>query len=888
MVKYCEKSFHQLFEQQVDKTPNNIAVQFDDKVFTYREVDDLANIIAYHILLLSPAAGTRIGLWTERSIEMIAGLIGILKSGCTYVPIDSTFPTDRIKIIIEDCDLQWIIVDDKNQANVESFVSQQMNISTLLQAPSDDIAIKMDYQNKVASVVHDETRLAYILFTSGSTGRPKGVAVAHSSVINLLHSMIATLTLRSSDVCLAATRITFDVSVAEIFMFLSCGAKVVFSEPSKSIDFSYMQSILVDSKATVLISSPYVLKLLTDAGLHNNGLRLLVTTAEHIEYDLRMTLVERFPEVWNLYGPTEATIWATQEKLTAKKVKGGLQRSSIGVPITNMQAYILNERLETVNHNDVGELFLGGAGVAYGYVKRPDLTNDRFIDCPLQAGERLYRTGDLARFLDDGSLEYLGRTDDQIKLRGVRIEPNEIREILSSNSDVLDTVVTLRKDSAENDRLVAFCRVCDPLKSNLAEMLKATLVNKLPSYAVPTRVVCLKDFPQSINGKLDVKQLPNPFEHPYFKSDIEHELSKSKNITLDSRPEEVKSLLHNIWCKFLNIKSISENEDFFFLGGDSLLSVQVGLEIEKNLGKVISIGTMIENPTLAKLFRYLLKNEPKSACIKVFEVRKGDSQLTAIITMPSISGDATCWNDINQNLNPNRAIYSLGITCAVQPLRENSSISEMAENYAKIIIEQFPSNNFILMGYSFGGLLAFEIARKLDERKYSPKAIIIVDAGLEEPPLLYSACAILSFLGNLPSYIADVLHSPKGWKSDIKNKLIRLKTSVFSSENKFFTHEELEAELGIEQSKLDPQTLQHIQINLQAVHDYKAQQYDRKVILLRAKNKMLFKGHYKDWKWGGVTQAEKFTVEYLPGNHQTIMRQHNGQSIAELLEKVSV
>jgi non-ribosomal peptide synthetase component F len=302
-------------------------------VFTYREVDDLANIIAYHILSLSPAPATRIGLWTERSVEMIVGLIGILKSGCTYVPIDSTFPADRIKIIIDDCDLKWVIVDDKNQENVESFVPQRINISALLQSPGDDIAIKRDYQNKVTSVVHDEKRLAYILFTSGSTGRPKGVAVAHSSVINLLHSMIATLKLSSSDVCLAATRITFDVSVAEIFMFLSCGVKVFFSEPSKSIDFSYMQSIIDDAKATVLISSPYVLKLLTDAGLHSHGLRLLVTTAEHIEYDLRMTLVKRFPEVWNLYGSTEATIWATQEKLTAKNIKGGLQRSSIGTPL---------------------------------------------------------------------------------------------------------------------------------------------------------------------------------------------------------------------------------------------------------------------------------------------------------------------------------------------------------------------------------------------------------------------------------------------------------------------------------------------------------------------------------------------------------------------------
>jgi hypothetical protein len=219
---------------------------------------------------------------------------------------------------------------------------------------------------------------------------------------------------------------------------------------------------------------------------------------------------------------------------------------------------------------------------------------------------------------------------------------------------VLDTVVTLRKDSADNDRLVAFCRVRDPLKSNLAEMLKTTLVNKLPSYAVPTRVVCLKDFPQSINGKLDVKELPNPFEHKCFKNDIEYELNKLKDITLDFRPEDVKGLLRNIWCKFLNSGHVSENDYFFFLGGDSLLSVQVGLEIEKYLGKVISIGTMIENPTLAKLFRYLLNNESELACMKLFEVRKGDSQFTSIVTMPSISGDATCWNYINQNLNANR------------------------------------------------------------------------------------------------------------------------------------------------------------------------------------------------------------------------------------------
>ncbi len=568
---------HHLIEEQAARTPNALAVDFEVTTVTYRDLDQRANALAHKLRDVGVARGALVGLCVERSIEMIVGLLGILKSGAAYVPLDPGYPLDRLSFMAEDSKMRVLVTGETLRADLPLPAEHIVTIES--------ITAGAESLPKSESSAGPED-CAYVIYTSGSTGKPKGVLVPHRAVVNLLSSVQRTPGLKATDIVLAVTTLSFDIAVSEILLPLTVGAKIVLASREVASDGARLLELLHTSKATFLDATPATWRLLLAAGWNGGEGLKAICTGEAMPRDLAVELVKRCATVWNGYGPTETTVWSTFYEL-----KAPVGRILIGHPVANTDLYVLDARMRPVPIGVVGELFVGGAGVTYGYHDRPELTRERFVPDPFRGGAaRMYKTGDLVRLMPDGNLECLGRNDNQVKLRGFRIELGEVENALGQHDSVKQTAVIVREDRPGDTRLVGYV-VFDAGKSATDAELRAHLKKTLPDYMVPQNLARLDTMPLTPSGKIDRKRLPQP------------EAGVTPAESFVAPRTDTEKMLAGLWQEILAIGRVGVEDDFFALGGHSLLASQVLARLRRDHGVELSFRKMFEAPTVAELAR---------------------------------------------------------------------------------------------------------------------------------------------------------------------------------------------------------------------------------------------------------------------------------------------
>ncbi len=550
-----------LFEAQVERTPDATAVVCEEERLSYRELNARANQLAHHLCKLGVGAEVLVGICMERSVEMMVALLGILKAGGAYVPLDPAYPEERLAFMIKDSGLQVLITHEPFRSTLTDQVEK------LVRMDKDWPAISQEGRENPASEIEPEN-LAYVIYTSGSTGRPKGVQICHRSLVNLLTSMRARPGLTEEDSLLAVTTISFDIAALELYLPLMVGARCVLASRESSGDGQRLWSMLDDYEITVMQATPSTWKLLLESGWPGKADLKILCGGEAMPRELAEQLISRACSVWNMYGPTETTVWSSLHRVTSS---AGL--IPIGRPIGNTQMYLLDRNMQPVPVGVIGELYIGGDGLARGYRNRPELNAEKFIPNPFgcEPGARLYKTGDVARCRADGNIECLWRIDNQVKVRGFRIELGEIESVLREHPATRDVCVIVREDRPGDPRLVAYVV---PAKEQLFSVkdLLSFVKEKLPSYMIPI-LVALERFPLTANGKLDRRALPAP-DH----------VELSDDQSSGGLREPIEELLAGIWTDVLKVERVSIYDNFFDLGGHSLLATQVVARLQKELG----------------------------------------------------------------------------------------------------------------------------------------------------------------------------------------------------------------------------------------------------------------------------------------------------------------
>ncbi|HWS83041.1 MAG TPA: amino acid adenylation domain-containing protein, partial [Ktedonobacteraceae bacterium] len=574
-----EKCIHQLFEAQVERSPEAVAVVFEGEQMTYQELNRRANQLAHHLQHLGVGPEVLVGICVERSLDMIVGLLGILKAGGAYVPLDPGFPSERIAFMLEDAQAPVLVTQ---QYLPVPFPKKGTRIVCL----DTDRAVLA--QQSEANLLPSATsaNLAYVIYTSGSTGYPKGVQIIHRAVVNFLLSMRELPGLRGEDTLLAVTTLSFDIAALELFLPLVVGARVIVVGRDVAINGAVLMKTLARTRTTLMQATPVTWRILLAAGWQGNRRLTILCGGEALPLELAQQLLPKAASLWNLYGPTETTIWSSVCQIGPSE-----EAISIGRPIANTQIYLLDAHLQPVPVGVPGELYIGGEGLARGYLKRPELTAERFIPHPFsdELGACLYKTGDLARYCSDGTIEHLGRLDHQVKIRGFRIELGEIEAELSQHLAIKDVVVVAREDTPGNKRLVAYL-VANPdaLHPNV-EDLRTYLKEKLPSYMIPVVFMYLDAMPLNPNGKVDRKALPAPDRS---RPDLE------TAYVPPSTPTEQR--LVAIWTEGLGLDKVGIHDNYFDLGGASLQSLEI-INKANEAGISLALEMLFEHQTIAEL-----------------------------------------------------------------------------------------------------------------------------------------------------------------------------------------------------------------------------------------------------------------------------------------------
>ena len=567
---------HRLIERQAAERPDATALIFGDTELKYAQLNDRANRLAHRLIALGVKPETRVGIAVERSIEMIVGLLAILKAGGAYVPLDPDYPRERLNYMVMDSHIQLLLT----QSHVRQKIPYPSECE-ILALDQLDLATEPEHNPKVN--LHGE-HLAYIIYTSGSTGKPKGVAVRHHALSHFMMSMLESPGMAASDTLVSVTAFSFDIAGLEIYLPLSAGARLVLASRTASRDGSMLAHLLRTYQPSIFQSTPAGWRVLLAAGWkglqeENQPPLKCLCGGEALSIDLVDQLQALNVELWNMYGPTETTIWSIIGKIDQRTI-------SLGEPIAATRLFILDTEMNPVPCGVPGELYLGGAGLARGYLNQSDLTAQRFVADPFDGnGERLYRTGDWVRWLPDGRIEYLGRLDHQVKIRGFRIELGEIETQILLQPGIREAVVVV-KEGPENTQLVAYVSYHSGSDMDTAE-LRGALAKSLPDYMIPSAIVVLENLPLNANGKVERKLLPdvelisaNPFEEPQG---------------------EVEEAVAAIWKEVLNLNRVGRNDHFFELGGHSLLILQVQQKLQRVRSAALPLRVYFEHPVLKEI-----------------------------------------------------------------------------------------------------------------------------------------------------------------------------------------------------------------------------------------------------------------------------------------------
>ena len=857
-TEYPGKCIHSLFEEQVERTPDAVAVVFEGQQLTYRELNHRANQLAHYLQRLGVKTEVLVGICVERSLEMVVGLLGILKAGGAYLPLDPGYPQERISFMLEDSQLSVILTQSHLSKRLPEHPAQVICLDDR------EIIAQEDNANLDADFTPDN--LAYIIYTSGSTGKPKGVQILHRAVVNFLTSMAQKPGLSSEDALLAVTTISFDISVLELFLPIIVGAKVVLASKETATDAMKLIDLLAESDATLMQATPATWRMLLAAGWQGKKNLKILCGGEAMPRTLADRLLSNSAAVWNVYGPTETTIWSAVERV---------ERDApvlIGSAIANTKFYIIdtnsyqnNGAIELVPVGVPGELLIGGDGLARGYLNRPELTGEKFLPDPFSdcSNARLYRTGDLARYLPNGKIELIGRIDNQVKIRGFRIELGEIEAVLARHPGIRETVVIAREDLPGDKRLVAYV-VPQQEQPNNSE-LRSFLQERLPSYMVPSAFVFSSTLPLTPNGKINRRALPAP---------------DASNIQLDtkfvlpSNPTEEK--LATIWAEVLDIDRVGIHDNFFELGGHSLLALSLFTKIEKVLGRTFSLATLFEAPTVRDLANIIDRKQFLAAGSCLVPIQPQGSK-TPLFLLHTKGTSVLFYRNLANYLGTERPIYGIqpqGLNTEAEIL---TTVEEMAAYYIQEIQKIQPTGAYLLGGYSFGGELAFEMSRQLHQQGEKVDKLILLDSNApNSSKRLPFSQRIIIHLNNLierkHEYIIEKVLDWKRWfQTDLQKKLQKLSNKAFQNSNlplSLRLHQIIEAR------------------NEQARKNYRPQFYPGKVILMRTEETRggkvgLERDKYLGWK---NLVGQEIDIYPVPGHHLSMVEEPHVQQLAAAIK----
>jgi amino acid adenylation domain-containing protein len=649
-----DRCLHQLFEDQVERTPDNVAVVYEREQLSYRELNDRANQLAHYLRRKGVRPDVLVGIYLHRSIEMLVSVLAVLKAGGAYVPLDPLYPAERISFILDD-------------AQIDVLLTNKELLPTLSDTRQ---AVCLDEQRAEISRFSEENptnitgsrNLAYTIYTSGSTGKPKGVQVEHRGVVSLLSSLVEVFAIGTQDVVLSVTSLSFDIAEVDLHMPLLRGASVVIANRHEVVDWQLLSERIAEVGATFMQATPATWRLLIEGGWKPVPARLkILSGGEALSPKLTRELKERSVALWNGYGPTETTIYST-----AQKIETVDDTIPIGRPVSNTQVYVLDARMDLAPVGVPGELYIGGIGVGRGYLSRPDLTAERFVPNPFSKipGERLYRTGDLVRYQPQGILDYLGRVDHQVKIRGYRIELGEIENVLNQHPAVKTSVAVAVEDATADKRLIGYV-VPKPNGLLTAEELRSHLMAKLPEYMVPSAFVLLDELPLTPNGKVDRRALPAP-----------REVDTDSTALYVPPRTHIEELLAQIWAGVLNRKQVSIYDSFFDLGGHSLLIIRLVSRIRDAFKIEMQMRDLFDAPTVAQL-------------AEIIEAKVNTGQQLALVPMSPVSKDRPLPLSFSQqrlwflaNLSPDSSAYNIP---AVFRLTGHLDVDALEQSFNEVV-----------------------------------------------------------------------------------------------------------------------------------------------------------------------------------------------------------
>ncbi|WP_458627026.1 amino acid adenylation domain-containing protein [Winogradskyella sp. PC D3.3] len=865
-ASYPKLPLHQLIANQAQVSPHQIALQFEGSEITYQDLELQVNRLAHCLVAKGVKPNTIVAIASTRSIELVVSLLAIVQCGAAYLPLDPSYPKHRLDFMLKDSEAEVLITSKKapiaSEAISKSLVLEDLFLD-LSKYASDPLALSVD---------SNET--AYILYTSGSTGNPKGVQVTHKNLVNFLFSMLQAPGIKASDKLLSITTISFDIAGLELFLPLLSGATLVIANDDIAKDGRLLLDYIKSESITMLQATPTTWQMLLDSGWADKLAIKALCGGEKLPMPLAKKIVPKVNALWNMYGPTETTIWSTTKQILIDD-----EILTIGQPIANTQVYILNDQGLLMKPGTIGEIVIGGDGVAKGYWKRADLTSEKFISNPFDAASntKLYRTGDLGRLLSNGEFECLGRMDDQVKIRGHRIELGEIEEAIITIDTIESCVVMI-----DEDRLKAFIKTNDSnvASQNEVQTWKTYLKELLPVYMVPHEMHLINEFPTTLNGKIDRKTLLN------------NSKTTSENAGDKTAPRtQTEKLIARVWEECLNIKNIDIFSNFFELGGHSLVAVRVMAKLENETGERLPLSALMTHSTIAKLAEFIEVDGEVNSWDSLVPI-KTDGSKTPLYVVHGEFYNVLFLNALAKNIDKEQPLYGLQAKGLNGKDTPHNKIEDMAAHYISEIIKTNPDGPYAIAGYSFGGIVAFEMAKQLKAQGKTVEKFISFDSYVF--PYYYYSDAFRKQLmygfytsGKVYFALKTMFSSADKFKARMrifKNKVNQLYTKVKQSDKESTTEpRELQdlLELNIGKETLENLSSHHSL----AVESYHIVPEDLEVDLMIAEDDVFFKHDKKYYGWKSL--AKRGVKRHsIPGNHANMFVAPNDEQFSRVLQEI--
>jgi len=848
---YPRARVDELFDLRVAERPDDTAVTFLNRSMSYASLSEETKQLAARLQSLGVQPGTLVGICMDRCPEMVATLLAIFRTGAGYLPLDPSFPQDRLEFMQADARPLVVVTQSYLREKCSSHAAHVLCIDE--PAPQSEGASRAEYLPPQASSLDD---VAYVLYTSGSTGKPKGVQITHRALTNMLIAVSNDLSLDRSDVVFATTTISFDISTFEIFAPLIAGAHLIVAPRAIAVNGELLAKAVSESGATLLQATPAGWQVLLEAGWEGQAGLKMLTAGEPLTWTLAQRLLQRGAGLWNLYGPTEVTVYATGRQIFRDD-----EKITVGRPLANYTSYVLDQHRRRLPIGAIGELFLGGIGVGAGYLNRPELTADRFIPDPFNSAPeaRLYRTGDLARVLPNGEIDILGRADNQVKLRGYRIELEEIEALLDTHPGIAKSVARVTNTGAGDQCLVAYVVPRDKNHVDEADWRQHAL-RSVPAYMVPTSFQVMESFPLTPNGKVDRKGLPA------FQFSQLLEIEQPSDATEDDME---RTVLH-CWRTVLGKLDLGLDHDFFAAGGHSLLVMRMFAQMNNKVGYKLPISLLVEAPTARKFAE--LVAQAKDAPAKNLVVMQPEGTLPPVYLIHHLLGDLLIYRHVANYFAPHRPVFGIQPPPDLIKRPQPYSLQDLASDYVVEILKQQTTGLIHLAGFSSGSIIAFEMARQLRNLGFEVGLLALIDGDVQaEGPAIpasvkYAKIAIRKLCKIVFKMRDEVAEGPKQFVAK-RLRYLWLQLRIRLLENSVAA-----GDVTMEQALL------------LAERAYEAKPYSGSALLIRF--------HDEAWKfgpdplmgWSGLVEGGIDVVDF-PGGHITGMGSVSAPKMVDVLRR---